>query len=124
MPTPYRTTEGGVLRVLFSSARSYPMGGLSTDSQIARALHHAQLDSGRSAATRPMSLEEIVAVAQENSGWNHAFKWLKEQGLLEEQTLGQVVARWNNRYGRAGASAELEAALRNGSLHAPSQTGL
>ncbi len=122
MQAPYGSTGGRVLRLLFSSARSYSMGGLTADSQIAHALYHAQVNGARDAAAKPKSLDEVVALAQEGSGWNHAFKRLKEQGLLEEQTLGQVVARWNNRSGRLGASAELEAALRNASLHAPSQT--
>lgn len=122
MPTPNWSTGGRVLRLLFSSARTYSLGSLSPDSQIAHALYHAQVDGGRGAAAKPRSREEIAALAQESSGWTQVFKQLKTEGLLEEQTLGQVVARWNNRYGRLGASAELEAALRNAPLRAPSQT--
>jgi hypothetical protein len=122
MPEPHESTGGRVLRLLFSSARTYSTGSLSADSQIARALYHAQIDAGRGAMAKPKSLDEIAALAQEASGWTLVFKLLKSEGLIEEQTLGQVVASWNNRYGRPGASGELEAALQNAPLHAPSQT--
>jgi hypothetical protein len=122
MPAPHESTGGRVLRVLFSSARTYSAGSLSPDSQIARALYHAQIDGGRGAMAKPKTLDEIAALAQEASGWTRVFKQLKSEGLIEEQTLGQVVARWNNRYGRLGANGELEAALRSVPLPVPSQT--
>jgi hypothetical protein len=122
MPEPHESTGGRVLRLLFSSARTYSTGSLSADSQIARALYQAQIDAGRGAMAHPKSRDEIAALAQEASGWTLVFKRLKSEGLIEEQTLGQVVARWNNRYGRPGASGEIEAALQNAPLPAPSQT--
>ena len=33
-------------------------------------------------------------MAQHSSGWSRVFKELKEQGLIDEQTLGHAVARW------------------------------
>lgn len=123
MPTPHRTTEGGVLHLLFSLARSYSMGGLSADSQIARALYDGQISDGSGVGT-PRSLDEIAAMARQSSGWTQVFKQLKAEGLLEAQTLGQVVARWNNRSGRLAPTAGLEGALRSASWRAPSQTGL
>jgi hypothetical protein len=122
MPAPEESTGARVLRLLFSSARTYSTGSLSPDSQIARALYHAQVDAGRGATAKPKTLDEIASLAQEASGWTLVFKQLKGEGLIEEQTLGQVVARWNNRYGRLGASGELEAGLRGEPLPAPSQT--
>jgi hypothetical protein len=123
MPTPHRTTDGGVLHLLFSLARSYSMGGLSADSQIARALYDAQIPGG-SGGVAPKSLDEIAAMARQSSGWTQAFKQLKAEGLVEEQTLGQVVARWNNRSGRLAPTAGPEGALQSASWRAPSQTGL
>lgn len=121
MDGSYGSAGGRVLRLLFNSARNYSAGSLGPDSQIARALYHAQIDGGPGAA-KPRSLEEIAALAERCSGWTHVFRQLKNEGLLEEQTLGQVVARWNNRYGRLGASAAIEAALPDAPLPAPSQT--
>ncbi len=124
MPTAQRITSGGrVLRLLFDSTRKQSAGTLSADSQIARALYDAQISDG-SGPGAPKSLDEIVAMARQSSGWTQVFKQLKAEGLLEEQTLGQVVARWNNQYGRLAPSAGLEAALRSATWRAPSQTGL
>ncbi len=117
------TTAGRVLRLIFGSPRSRSAATLSTDSQIARALYDGQVSDG-SGAGAPRSLDEIAAMARQSSGWTQVFKQLKAEGLLEEQTLGQVVARWNNRSGRLAPSAGLEGALRSAPWRAPSQTGL
>jgi hypothetical protein len=77
-----------------------PMSGAGPDRRIALALCDAQA-AGRSPLGRAsglvkepsQTLEEILDMAHRH-GWNHVFKTLKSQGLLEEQTLGQVVARW------------------------------
>jgi len=76
------------------------MIGAGPDRRIALALCEAQA-AGRSprgrasqrAEEQSQTLEEILEMAQQH-GWNHVFKTLKSQGLLEEQTLGHVVARW------------------------------
>jgi hypothetical protein len=64
---------------------------MPSDSQIAHALYDAQ------SAQTQRSLDEILAMAQRSSGWTQVFKQLKTEGLIEEQTLGHVVARWTNR---------------------------
>jgi hypothetical protein len=79
------------------------------DRRIALALHAAQsaarptvsTSSRLGVDTRPRTLEEIVAMEQRR-GWSHVFKALKSQGLLEEQTLGHVVARWARDGGARG----------------------
>lgn len=45
------------------------------------------------------SLEEIEDLVRQH-GWSRAFRTLKTLGLVEEQTLGHVIARW----GRQGGS--------------------
>jgi hypothetical protein len=76
------------------------MSGAGPDRRIALALCDAQaarrFARGRAAERaeeQPQALEEILEMALQR-GWNHVFKTLKSQGLLEEQTLGHVVARW------------------------------
>lgn len=72
------------------------------DQRIAEALHRAQLRDRtslpRSAAPdgpgRPRTLEQIVAMKPPNLGWTQVFKQLKAESLLDEQTLGHVMARW------------------------------
>ena len=116
------TTGARVLRLFFRAPRGRSASTLSADSQIALALYEAQIPGGSPGA--PRSRDELAAMArQSRSGWSQVFKQLKAEGLLEEQTLGQVVARWNNRHGRLAASAGPEAAPRSAPWRAPSQTG-
>jgi hypothetical protein len=79
------------LRLLTGSAYRREPSAMPSDSQIAHALHDAQSASARK------GLDEILSMAQQSSGWTQVFKQLKTEGLIEEQTLGHVVARWTNR---------------------------
>jgi hypothetical protein len=58
------------------------------------------------------SFDEILFMGQHSTGWTQVFKQLKSEGLIQEQTLGHVVARWTNRTIRSRrpilAHAELE----------------
>jgi hypothetical protein len=105
MPT-LRLVPGTGPNRLSRSARISLRGSVTRltagDRRIALALHAAQSAASSSVSTdsrpggletRPRTLEEIV-VMEQRRGWNHVFKTLKSQGLLEEQTLGHVVARW------------------------------
>lgn len=89
-----RTTGSTTLRLLLGSGYRREPSAMPSDSQIAHALHDAQ-----SAPCTPSrkSLDEILFMAQQSSGWTQVFKQLKSEGLIEEQTLGHVVARWTNR---------------------------
>lgn len=60
------------------------------DRRIARALYDAQ--AAAEASTQPRTLDEIAAMLA--AGWSRAFKELQAGGLVHEQTLGHVVARW------------------------------
>jgi hypothetical protein len=79
------------LRLLTGSAYRREPSAMPSDSQIAHALYDAQ------SASTQKSLDEILSMAQRSSGWTQVFKQLKTEGLIEEQTLGHVVARWTNR---------------------------
>lgn len=69
------------------------------DPRIARALHWAQrLPNGDGAQlARLRTLDELIALARRGRGWGRVFKELKAEGLIQEQTLGHVVARWTGR---------------------------
>jgi hypothetical protein len=74
-------------------------GGIRADRRIALALCEAQVVRRSPvvpARDQVQTLDEILELAR-GRGWNQVFRMLKSQGLLEEQTLGQVVARWNTR---------------------------
>jgi hypothetical protein len=76
-----------------------PLGGIRRDRRIALALCEAQVvrrSPLAPARDQAQTLDEILELAR-GRGWNQVFRMLKSQGLLEEQTLGQVVARWNAR---------------------------
>jgi len=79
------------LRLLSGSGYRREPSAMPSDSQIAHALYDAQ------SAQTQRSLDEILTMAQQSSGWTQVFKQLKTEGLIEEQTLGHVVARWTNR---------------------------
>jgi hypothetical protein len=89
-----QTMATTTLRLLLGSGYRREPSAMPSDSQIAHALYDAQ--SAPSLPSRK-SLDEILFMAQQSSGWTQVFKQLKSEGLLEEQTLGHVVARWTNR---------------------------
>ncbi len=66
---------------------------------IARALARATADSDR-----PLTLRQVIALRQEEGGWGQVFHRLKDEGLVDEKNLGQVV-----RHARAAAEASLPA---------------
>jgi len=96
------------------------------DRRIALALFRAQ-SSGEVPTglwvTRPKTFAEIVALVH-HSGWTQAFRSLKLQGLIAEQTLGHVVARWSRPLRRStGFNPEPRAALRAAPSPLPSRIG-
>jgi len=104
-----RTTGSATLRLLVGSGYRREPSSMPSDSQIAHALFDAQ--SAPSVPSRK-SFDEILFMGQHSSGWTQVFKQLKSEGLIQEQTLGHVVARWTNRTIRSRrpilAHAELE----------------
>ena len=106
-----RTSGNTTLRLLSGSGYRRESSAMPSDSQIAHALFDAQ--SAPSVPSRK-SFDEILFMGQHSSGWTQVFKQLKSEGLIQEQTLGHVVARWTNRTLRSRrpilAHAQLEPA--------------
>jgi hypothetical protein len=104
-----RTSGNTTLRLLSGSGYRRESSSMPSDSQIAHALFDAQ--SAPSVPSRK-SFDEILFMGQHSTGWTQVFKQLKSEGLIQEQTLGHVVARWTNRTIRSRrpilAHAELE----------------
>lgn len=105
--------------------------GPGYDQRIALALCDAQATggpaggrAGKGAREQTRSLQEILEMAKRH-GWNHAFKTLKSEGLLREQTLGQVVARWipRERAAETLTATPPSARLRIAPSPAPSRIG-
>jgi hypothetical protein len=78
------------------------------EQRIARALYDAQLAGGSpllaESRARLRSLDEIASMGRNGAGWSRVFKQLKMEGLIAEQTLGHVVARWTRHGGRPEGS--------------------
>ncbi len=87
-----RTSGNAPLRLLSGSGYRREPNAMPSDSQIAHALYDAQ-----SVPSMRKSFDEILFMGQHSTGWTQVFKQLKSEGLIEEQTLGHVVARWTNR---------------------------
>ena len=49
-----------------------------------------------SPAPKPLTLDNIAAMKQSGRGWGEIFKDMKQQGLVTEKNLGQVVSRSNH----------------------------
>jgi hypothetical protein len=47
------------------------------------------------AAPKPLTLDQIAAMKQNGSGWEHVFKTMRAQGLIAERSIAQVVTRHN-----------------------------
>ena len=69
--------------------------------KVASALYQAQSSrataikaSGSSPAPKPLSLEEIATRRRSGQTWGQIFRDMKAQGLVQERTLGQVVANY------------------------------
>lgn len=99
----------------------------AADRRIALALHraHTAVDSVTTVAPtqeHPRSLEEIQHLVRQH-GWSGAFRTLKVLGLVEEQTLGHVIARWGGQRGSPTAlTSTIRAGLRAATSRAPSRT--
>jgi hypothetical protein len=98
------------------------------EQRIVRALYDAQRRGGDAwpawapSGTRVRSLDEIARMDRGLAGWNQVFKQLKAEGLIAEQTLGHVVARWTGPSGRGGVTARLAAGLRVAPTPVPSRS--
>ena len=61
----------------------------SGNQKIAEALFQAQQGGG---ATASWSIEDIALVKRQGSEWGNVFRRMKEDGLLLEKNLGQIIS--------------------------------
>jgi hypothetical protein len=61
--------------------------------KVAAALYQAQTP-GVGTTARSLSLEQIATKRRSGQEWGQIFRELKQQGLVHEKTLGQVVTRY------------------------------
>ncbi len=66
------------------------------DQKIARALFEAQTTSG---GTTPLTLDQIAEKKKAgHTGWGEMFKQMKEQHLVTDKNLGQVVSNFERHH--------------------------
>jgi len=66
------------------------------EQKIARALFEAQSTSG---GATPLTLDQIAAKKKDgHTGWGQVFKQMKEQNLLTDKNLGQVVSNFERHH--------------------------
>src|SRR5881628_2821488 len=65
------------------------------EQKIARALFEAQTGPTR------LTPDQIVDMKKGGEGWGKVFKQMKEQGLLTEKNLGQVVSNFERQHNEA-----------------------
>ena len=61
--------------------------------KIALAIFDSERRAGPTAATKPLSLDEIAGMKQDGKGWGEVFKEMRSQGLVQDRNLGQAVSR-------------------------------
>ena len=65
-------------------------------------------------APKPLTLDQIAAMKQQGSGWEHVFRHMRAQGLLTEKNIGQVMTRYNQSRPATSASVVTTGAARGG----------
>lgn len=78
--------------------------------KIALAIFDSERHAGPTAATKPLSLDEIAQMKQGGKGWGEIFKELKSQGLVQDRNLGQAVSRMSRGGGATAAPTEITTA--------------
>jgi hypothetical protein len=65
-------------------------------------------------APKPLTLDQIAAMKEQGSGWEHVFRQMRAQGLLTEKNIGQVMTRYNQSRPPTSASIVTTGAARVG----------
>jgi hypothetical protein len=103
-PPPINTSDGATIALSLGNQK------------IARALFEAQTLNGETPA---LSLEEIAALKKGGLGWGQILKKMKDDGLIEERNLGQVVSKYQHRQKEIGTAtgSALAGSHRAGNTH-------
>jgi hypothetical protein len=72
------------------------------DQKIARSLFEAQTTSG---GATPLTLDQIAA-KKKDGGWGQVFKQMKEQNLVADKNLGQVVSNFERHHPELAAKPD------------------
>jgi hypothetical protein len=103
-----------VARALFE-AQTVPMTTTTTKAGSKPAVAPASAASTVSGpAPKPLTLDQIAAMKQQGSGWEHVFRQMRAQGLLTDKNIGQVMTRYNQSRPATSASIVTTGTARGG----------
>lgn len=84
--------------------------------KIARALFEAQMPNTipagaqrpkrRASAVNPLTLDQISALKENGRAWGFVFQTMRSRGLLQEDNLGQVMSKYEQRRVATGVVAK------------------
>lgn len=70
-------------------------GGATTGAQSSNSvIAPAPATASTTPAAKPMTLDQIAAQKQSGHAWGEIFQTMRDQGLVQEKNLGQVVSRY------------------------------
>ena len=102
-----------VARALFE-AQTISMTTTTTKAGSKPAVASSMPSAAGGPAPKPFTLDQIAAMKQQGSGWEHVFRQMRAQGLLTEKNIGQVMTRYNQSRPATSASIVTTGATRVG----------
>lgn len=78
--------------------------------KIALAVFDSERRAAPTAATKPLSLDQIAEMKQGGKGWGEVFKEMKSKGLVQDRNLGQAVSRMSRNGGATAGRTEITTA--------------
>ena len=102
-----------VARALFE-AQTISMTTTTTKAGSKPAVASSTPSAAGGPAPKPFTLDQIAAMKQQGSGWEHVFRQMRAQGLLTEKNIGQVMTRYNQSRPATSASIVTTGATRVG----------
>jgi hypothetical protein len=101
-----------VTRALFE-AQTVPMTTTTTKAGTKPTVASSSTASTASGpGPKPLTLDQIAALKQQGSGWEHVFRQMRAQGLLTEKNIAQVMTRYNQSRPATSASVVTTGATR------------
>ena len=102
-----------VARALFE-AQTVPMTTTTTTAGSKPATAASTPSAATAPAPKPFTLDQIAAMKQQGSGWEHVFRQMRAQGLLTDKNIGQVMTRYNQSRPATSASIVTTGTARGG----------
>ncbi len=97
-----------VARALFEA--QHPPTSATTKRQAGRTTTASTTLGAAAPAPKPLTLDQIAALKQAGTGWEHVFRQMRAQGLVADKNIATVVTRYNQSSRTPSASVVTTAA--------------